>query len=316
MIPDANSKLSKDQSALLDAAEKGDVSKIERLLAAGVNANVKDDRSIPWDVTPLMRAARGEHLPVVRALLAAGADVKARDKHVPGEPAGRTALHYAAARRNAAIARLLVEARADINAIGTGGTGTPLSCVISGDEGGLPGKPQPTHRELKEGKAKSGAAKAEYESMIETVRYLVSAGADPNRLTRDGRGSVFLSAASDGFKEIVGILLDGGADINLQDSTKYSALMSASVLKKIDVAMLLLERGAEVNLKGDSDFTALHRAAIANDSKLIEAMLKRGAKLNERTDEGQTPLDIAIRDRCRKAIAYLQERGARRGKDT
>src|SRR5438552_18746920 len=100
-------KLKTDELALLDAAREGNAAEVRRLLGAGVAADVKDDRAAPWDVTPLMCAARAGKVEIVKLLIAAGANVNARDKHFPGEGSGRTPLHYAARARQVEAAREL-----------------------------------------------------------------------------------------------------------------------------------------------------------------------------------------------------------------
>ncbi|XP_049944395.1 ankyrin repeat domain-containing protein 65-like [Schistocerca serialis cubense] len=68
----------------------------------------------------LIEAAKEGAVEEVRALLAAGADVGARD-----EEFGETALHWAAWRGHAAVVRLLLSAASDHNARDQGGQ-TPL----------------------------------------------------------------------------------------------------------------------------------------------------------------------------------------------
>jgi ankyrin repeat protein len=127
-------------SELCRAAGRGDVAKIERLVAAGADPNAHDgtDRSTPllWAAeggrvaaiaalvaagarvnatdgsggTPIMQATWAGHAAAVDALLAAGADVHRADND------GNTSLHYASRWGYLGAARLLVEAgaRADV----------------------------------------------------------------------------------------------------------------------------------------------------------------------------------------------------------
>ena len=68
-------------TALHLAAKKGDVSEVERLLAAGANANGRTMTSLkfPRNSTPLMVATRYNHFDVMRLLLDRGADIEARN---------------------------------------------------------------------------------------------------------------------------------------------------------------------------------------------------------------------------------------------
>ena len=60
---------------LLAAAAKGDVRKVEKLLAARADVNTTDMD----DKTPLILASLGGHTEAVRLLIGAGADVNAKD---------------------------------------------------------------------------------------------------------------------------------------------------------------------------------------------------------------------------------------------
>ena len=71
---------------MLDAAERGDVSTINRVLIGGGKANVRDT----MNRTPLLLAVRGNHLETVKVLLAEGADINAQahDQDTPWLLAG------------------------------------------------------------------------------------------------------------------------------------------------------------------------------------------------------------------------------------
>jgi cytochrome c2 len=121
-----------------DAAKEGDVAEIERLLAAGTDANEDDPMASPlhWAAMnghadavvllaaggaeldapskvglPLHAAARFDRVDAVRALLAAGANPNARD----GD--GYTPLMRAVANNRIAVVEALIAGGADVNAI-------------------------------------------------------------------------------------------------------------------------------------------------------------------------------------------------------
>ncbi|MBA4147411.1 MAG: ankyrin repeat domain-containing protein [Verrucomicrobia bacterium] len=102
--------------ALLDAAASGKLNAVASAIAIGTNINALDHRDLPWNVTPLMHAARNGHVEVVRALLTAGAKVSLKDESPPGEEGGWTALHHAVAFQHVEVARLLLEAGSKVNA--------------------------------------------------------------------------------------------------------------------------------------------------------------------------------------------------------
>ena len=65
---------SRDQ-ALIAAAGKGDLAAVERLIREGASVKANDGRGR----TALLAATHGNHVAVARALIAAGADVNAKD---------------------------------------------------------------------------------------------------------------------------------------------------------------------------------------------------------------------------------------------
>ncbi len=94
--------------ALLPAAEKGDVARVNECLTNGADPNVRGEHG----VTPLILAAREGHADVVASLLEAGADVNARSD--PGYGGDQTPLRCAIVRGHGGIARRLIQAGADV----------------------------------------------------------------------------------------------------------------------------------------------------------------------------------------------------------
>ena len=95
---------SKKESALIEAAERGDT--VKALLEKGADVSAKDKVYV---ATPLMHAAMGGHTGIVQALLEKGADINAKNKH------HRTALMIAARRGHSDTVKALLEKGADIN---------------------------------------------------------------------------------------------------------------------------------------------------------------------------------------------------------
>ena len=109
-LPAKDRPLSDDERALLEAADRGDIETIERVIAAGVDVDVTD----PSGRTALHLAAP-KHGSCVRLLLDAGAHPEARTR------SRSTPLHGACLRAT----MLLLQRGVDVNATTSRGT-TPL----------------------------------------------------------------------------------------------------------------------------------------------------------------------------------------------
>jgi|SRR5579872_3371166 len=96
-------------TALLVAASQGHTRIVQTLLRAGANPNAADTDGLSL----LVQAIRSESRSVIRALVAAGADVNCAETH---DGSLETPLMAAALRGDLALVRLLAEAGAIINA--------------------------------------------------------------------------------------------------------------------------------------------------------------------------------------------------------
>jgi len=163
--------------------------------------------------SPVADAAMRGDAAAVRALLQQHADVNAPQ----GD--GMTALHWAAAEGDAALAAALVGAGASTAAGTRVGHHTPL------------------HIAAKEGRAP-------------IVRLLVDAKADVNALTTTGVAPLHF-AASSGSREAVAILLAAGADPNAREPEwGQTPLMFAAGAGRTDVVRELMAHGADASLTG------------------------------------------------------------------
>ena len=122
-------------------------------------------------------------------------------------------------------------------------------------------------------------------------------------------------AAYRGRADLVGALLDRGADIHARDKHGWDALMSACFSGEADLAMvtLLLDRGANLLAVNDDAWSALHLAAQLGYMDKCLLLLSRGADLMAVDDEGDTALDL-LSTINRQAYEYYseQEQEARR----
>ena len=99
-------------------------------------------------------------------------------------------------------------------------------------------------------------------------------------------------AAVKGHKDVVLLLLDRGADLNIACEAGATPLYDAAHEGHIDVVRLFLDRGADPNLANLIGVTALHWAVHKGHKELALLLLQKGADPNMATNQGQTPLAL------------------------
>ena len=157
---------------------------------------------------PIADAAQNGDREAVRALLKKGIDVN----EAQGD--GSTALHWAAIKGDAEMARMLIYAGANVRATTRIGAYTPLYL----------------------------AAKGGYSDV---VAVLLAGGADAKAVTSNGTTPLMIAAAAGDTRSITS-LIENGADINAMDGAKgETPLIFAAGFNRTDAVKLLLARGAD-----------------------------------------------------------------------
>lgn len=197
----------------------------KRLLAAGANPNL----ALLAGETPLMAAARAGRAGVVELLLAKGANPNARG------PRSQTALMWAVSERHPAAVKALLAGGADVHA-----RSDEWREMMAVPPHGLP-------------------------------QY--------NRVIPHGRDTAMLFAARVGDLESAKLLAGAGANVNDADAWGVSATAMAAHAGFTELVGWLLDRGADPNAAA-AGFTALHAAIMRRDARMAAALLAHGADAN------------------------------------
>lgn len=223
------------------ACANGSAAMVEKLLAAGANPN-----AVASGEPALMTAARTGSVGAVKALLARGADVNARDAvH------GQTALMWAVAHNHAEVARILIEKGADLHA--RSNVGQRIVSLAN----------------------RYGGVRSRVRGLAEHTVVTVE----------QGGSTALLFAARDGALDAAKVLVAARANVNDAAADGTSALVMAAHSGHGALAAFLLERGADPNASG-SGYTALHAAVLRGDLNLVKALLARGANPSARVMKG------------------------------
>ena len=113
-----------------------------------------------------------------------------------------------------------------------------------------------------------------------------------------------------GRKDLVLLLLDRGADMNVAGRVYGTALAAAAFVGNMDFALLLLNRGADINVVGDKYGTALAAAAFAGNMDIVLLLLDRGTDLSLVGGEYGTALTAAASEGNIDIVSLLLDRGA------
>src|SRR5206468_10336441 len=286
------------------AATNGNAAMIETLIKAGADPNV----ALPEGETVLMTAARTGNPEAVKALIAHGANVNAKENWQD-----QTALMFAAAENNAAAVKALVEAGADMN--------------LHSKVWNFPEYKYETNGmavfQLPRG-GWTALMFAARQNAVEAAAMLADLKADLNAQDPDGTTALQLAILNVHY-DLASVLLRKGANPNVQDNSGMAALYAAVDMRspagmmtrpnpKLDAEIdasemikILLANGADPNLKlkkpiigrhnnlvGDTSLgegaTPLIRAAKTNDLAVMRLLLDGGADpmltLKDRTTAG------------------------------
>ncbi|MDR2842329.1 MAG: ankyrin repeat domain-containing protein [Spirochaetaceae bacterium] len=263
-----------------------DAATVSKLLDAA-DINARDDS----EKTVLMLATNNSF--VLPLLLAAGADVNAVDS------LKKTALMYAAAFGNTKTVLMLLDSGADLSASDYWG-------YTVFDYARKLGIENSERRSVSA--ALIAAAKARGMPLEDAGEDFVDNETDDTY--EDSDNERFLEICSYGSTVNILTAIDNGADVNMQDSSGWTPLMSAATDNNASAVKALIDAGADINAADSDDWTPLICAAISDNARVVKILIGSGADIDARDLDGCTPLIFAARNENEKIIQLLLEAGA------
>ena len=215
---------------------------------------------------------------------------------------GYTALHLAAKAGKLDVIDALVAAGANIEATGSIHY-TPLAIAVSS------GRTDALRRLLARGADPNGEVLggatplsiAASRSSPTAVANLLEAKADPNL------HKPLMQAMQYDRTEIVKLLINAGADINIHDDQKRFPLHFAAINASKELTTLLIDKGADIDQRdGANGYSPLQWAIHYNRQQMIELLIEKGANPEVKNNAGQNALQFARAHRNDIAIALLQ----------
>ena len=345
------SKHSTGQSAGVCPAMWSDPAVCRVLIDAGADVQRKDDGN-----SPLHYACVSGALDVVKMLVEAGAEVHATDyqgrtcltlvaecghtdtvRYLVGLPVveinhgnNYTALHCAVEKRCTDVVRVLIDAGADIEIKNNSGR-SPLHTAC--ESGALD-----VVKMLVEAGAGVRVANAEGATCLnlaaifrhtETVRYLVGLPeVDVNHRDEANETALYCAARNSHTTDMVRVLIDAGADIDIDNSDGRWPLHNACISGALDNVKMLVRAGAgvcvtdnggrtclslaaewghtdtvrylvglpevEINYGSAVNYTALHCAVQKTCTDVVRVLIDAGADIEIKNNDGRSPLHCAF----------------------
>ena len=143
-------------------------------------------------------------------------------------------------------------------------------------------------------------------NQMQVVGFLLDNGANPNTQNDVGETALYMAAKLN-LVIIVDILLKFGAKPRLKTSDKSTAMIAAAIngSKKISNLLLHADHGA-IHDRDINGWYPLHFASKCGNERLVEFLLSRkGIQVDCRTKFGQSPLHLACRFSGNKEVVKL-----------
>lgn len=144
------------------------------------------------------------------------------------------------------------------------------------------------------------------------VRLLLQYKANPNLLSKNESPSpALVIPAQEGYLEVMKILADYGADLNINMVNGQTAIRVAARNGHLNVLSYLIEKGMDLDDHRARDgATPLEGAAAKGHLHLVQYLVEKGANVNHRDAEGDTPIGEAATHGYKEVVEYLLAHGA------
>jgi len=146
------------------------------------------------------------------------------------------------------------------------------------------------------------------EGNLKEVRRQLEWGVNANKRHFFTRDTLLIEAAANGHMDVVNLLIENGADVNLKGEAWYGPLHAAAAKGHIEVVKILLENGADVNIFHQNK--PLHDAAMNGHIEVAEILLAHGADINAKGTDEAAPLHTAVSNNQLAMLKWLLSKGA------
>ncbi len=239
-----------------------------------------DSKTSGRNTSPLMHAVSANNIETCRYLLENGADAKALSTDFAEE----TPFIAACNKKHYALAKMLRDFGADINAKNGKGNSAMHLAAVSGD--------------------------------VETLKFLVGLGAKTDEKNAEGKTPLVqaFNAYNNSAEATIYLAKQNGRDFNTPDENGRTLLHMAAEAGKADFLEKVLDskggKNIDLDVRDYEGRTPLMLAAYAGQTAFVGKMIEKGAPLNSTDNFGRTALYFAVAATEEGAIDKLIEKGA------
>ena len=143
----------------------------------------------------------------------------------------------------------------------------------------------------------------------EKVRQILTPEFEINQKDSSGMTALQLAVREQNM-EIIELLVDSGADVNLPSTRFLFTPLHISIRTSFAMSKFLIDHGADINQKNSEGASPLHIAARAGNNEMVEFLIANGADVNSEDSEDYTPLHNAAWNGHLRAVEMLVSSGA------
>jgi ankyrin repeat protein len=141
------------------------------------------------------------------------------------------------------------------------------------------------------------------------TRTFIFLGANPKDTNQEGMSALHIAGFL-GADQVIPLLVEEGAPINLRDKEGRTALHLAAYSGNVSSVAALMDHKADPEIKESTgEMTALHLAVAQKHSETVRVLLEKGADPSPEDKNGYTPLFIAEHEELDDIVEILENHG-------
>ncbi len=144
---------------------------------------------------------------------------------------------------------------------------------------------------------------------IDLVKLRLSQGSAVDARESPTMTTAFIGAVGNSHKEVVALLLDQGADVNVRANQIGTPLLCALQNGDEEIIQLLLAAGADANMVDSDGYPSLYYAVLRNNIDVVKLLLEYGARFDSKMPNGMTVVQYAALRGLRDIVTLCLSQG-------